>query len=481
MNDYLNAHYDEPTLEFPEVSRRTSVIAFFLGMAVIAAPVFTGRSYVFYGAFLVFSLCMTFLWRKTPRPWILLVSIVAAAPIPLMRQQFACNLVCAFWFILFNREYLSRLPRWIYFVTGLALLGLFTSSIEWIGDNFIGSMMRQGALAYNFLLAPFVLIPLIYCRMEKSNDSIANLQGLLFGLIIPTTLLLFLAKLFGSVTNAWEASLHVGAGAEGYLQYQFGKVIFSFQRTEIGFVLAALICASTAITVSPVKFIYRLMGGACLASNAFLLLTTGSFGSGTACLCGLVVIFYSQLQLKNMGKWLMSLAAFVCLLFLMYTLIPQNIKIYLAKRYEHRVVKADKDRVELWKLALDYHLEHPLGVGFTFLVGDKEKTYIHNDYLAYTVSYSILGGMAYISLVAGLINSFFKRRKDVIDDPSALAVYLAGLGVVIAIAVNSITDNMGSSRWYFNVIWSLIWYSYFCSRAEHNEIFLEGTERETYP
>ena len=62
-------------------------------------------------------------------------------------------------------------------------------------------------------------------------------------------------------------------------QYQLGKVIVNFMRTEVGFILAALICASAAVTASPVKILYRVVAAACLASNAFLLLFTASFGS----------------------------------------------------------------------------------------------------------------------------------------------------------------------------------------------------------
>jgi hypothetical protein len=55
------------------------------------------------------------------------------------------------------------------------------------------------------------------------------------------------------------------------------------------------------------------------------------------------------------------------------------------------------------------------------------------------------------------------------DDPAALAVFLAGHGAVIVIALNSITDHMTENRWYFNLIWSLVWYSYFCSRSDQGE------------
>ena len=478
MHDHPNTPYNAIISDFPEVRRIASVIAFYLGMAVIAASIFLGRSYTFYFAFLVLAVFITLLWRNAPRPWIYMVSIVAATPIAIFKQQFTCNIICAFCFTVLNMKYLSKLPKWIYVLTVLALCGFIISSTNWIGENNIGGMLRQVAFAFNFLLAPFILLPIIYCRMEKSRDNNANLQGLLFCLIVPSTLVLISSKLFGTLANSWEASLHIGSLPEGFLQYRIGLVLVSFLRTEVGFILAALICASSAIAVSQVKAKFRMLAGACLVSNTFLLLATGSFGSGFACLCGLASIFYTQLRVISTSKVLASVVAMCCMLLLIFGFLPPSMKKYLEKRYEHRVVNADKDRLELWTLAMDYYLEHPLGVGFTFSVGEKVKTVIHNDYLAYTVSYSFLGGLAYTSLVAGMLISFFQNRKNTINDPSALATYLAGLGVIVVLAVNSITDHLAENRWYFNLIWSLIWYCYFCNRAVNTGIKPEDIEIE---
>lgn len=465
MNDLSNTAYNAPTSGFREVRRGTSVIAFFLGMAIIAASIFLGRSYAFYISVVVFSVSITLLWRRAPRPWILLVSIVAATPIALFRQNVACNLIFAVWFIVFNMGYLFKLPKWIYVPVGLAIIGFLTSSINWLSDNITGSILRQSAYFFNFVLAPSILLPMIYFRMEKSRDNAANLQGLLFCLIVPSTLILISAKLFGTVANAWEASLHAESLSEGYLLYQLGKVAVSFKRTEVGFILAALICASTAIAVSRVKTLYKLLAGACLAPNTFLLLATGSFGSIFACLCGLAAIFYTQFRTISVTKVLVSVAAICCMLLMIYSLSPPSVKEYLEKRYEHRVVERDADRLVLWARAMDSFLKHPEGVGLTLTVGDEVKSNPHNDYIAYTVSYGVIGGLAYVSLVTGLLIYFFKSRKRGTKDNSALAITLAGQSVIVACAVNSMTDNICVSRWYFNVIWSVIWYSYFCGRA----------------
>jgi hypothetical protein len=79
----------------------------------------------------------------------------------------------------------------------------------------------------------------------------------------------------------------------------------------------------------------------------------------------------------------------------------------------------------------------------------------------------------------GLLFSFFKRCKAIADHPAAFATYLAGLGVIVVTAVNSMTDHMSVNRWYFNVIWSIVWYSYFCSRAAQQEPVPVSEECET--
>jgi len=467
-----------PVNGFREVRRRTSVVAFFLGMAIIVAAILLGHSYAFYFSFLALSILMALLWRKAPRPWTYLVSISSSTPIAIAKQQFAGNLIFALWFAVLNPRYLFRLPKWIYVTAALAVIGVATSSINWVSGNFVGSIMRQGAFAYNFFLAPFLLLPAVYLRMSESRDHAANLQGLLFFLIVPSTLILISAKLLGTVDNTWEASLHAVGLAEGYLNYKLGNVVISFVRTEVGFILAALICASTAVMVSQVKGLYSVIAGACLTANVFLLLATGSFGSIFACICGLAAIFYIQLRNIKATKVFLSVTALCCMLLMIYSLSPPSTKEYLGKRFEHRVVEADTDRFVLWARAMDYFFEHPEGVGLTFTVGDKVKSNPHNDYITYAVSYGLMGGLAYLSLVLGLLIHFFKRRKNISVDHNALAIYLAGFGAIISLAVNSMTDHIGDNRWYFNLIWSLIWYSYFCSLAAQTENVPKNIKRE---
>ncbi len=464
MDDQETIPWQAPGVKSREVREKKATTAIFLGMVVISASILLGRSYAFLLPFLAFSIIMTLIWRNVPRPWILLVSMSAAVPVALSKYNLACNLIFALWFTLINPRYLFRLPKWIYLPSVLAMLGILLSSINWMSSDIARSFMRQLTFAYNLFLGPFLLLPTVYLKMRESRDHVSNLQGLLFCLIVPSTLILISAKLLGRVTNAWEASLHTQMLAEGFLMYQLGKVTVNFLRTEVGFILAALICASTAVTISQVRNLYRLIAGACLAANMFLLLVTGSFGSIFATLSGLASIFYIQFRTVSLTKVLASAAVICCMLGLTFVLLPPSIKDYLGKRYEHRVTDADTDRFVLWERAVDQLLQHPEGVGFTLAVGGKVKSFIHNDYLTYAVSYGFLGGTGYVFLVVGLLISFFRVQKSEINDPAALATYLAGLGVIVAFAVNSVTDHGNENRWYFNTIWSMIWYCYFCRR-----------------
>ena len=102
------------------------------------------------------------------------------------------------------------------------------------------------------------------------------------------------------------------------------------------------------------------------------------------------------------------------------------------------------------------------------------QTWIHNEYLTYAVSYGLFGGLGYISLCAGLLVSFYRRGRRLINDSSLHAIYLAGLGVLVSLLLNSMTDHANENRWYFNVMWSLIWYCYFCSLATDTEVAQRG-------
>ena len=439
-------------------------VAFALGMAVVVAAVLLGRSYSFFASFLFFSTLMSLLWRRNLRASVLLISVCAAVPISISRYQVACNLILGTLLVGLHAPCLLRLPRWLYFTAGIAVFGLCTGSVNWLSGDVVRSIAREVTYLYNFFLGPFFLLPAVYLAMAEDGDSKAKVKGLLFCLILPSTLILVAARLFGTVANEWEASLHVESLPQGFLQYRLGRVYVNFLRTEVGFILAALICASAGVLVSGMRVAHRFLAGACLLGNVFLLFVTASFGSILASLCGLTTLALAHASAVGIRKAVASGAAIACLVAATFLFCGPDVKAYLAKRYEHRIERRNDDRLHLWVRAVESLWTHPEGVGWTMLAGDRVRSYIHNDYLVYAVSYGIIGGWAYVIVVGILLVSFLRLRKKVLGDRWLVCIYLAGFGALVAVAANSMTDHMNSNRWYFNVIWSLIWYSYFsCS------------------
>ncbi len=459
----------KPTLSFREGGKTSVSLAFFVGTVILGAGIVLGRSRIYILFIPAVAFIMTLLWRRLDRPWINLASIAAATPIAVARYKLNGNLIFALFYTVLNPRCFFRLPGWIYLPSILVLFGLITSSINWTSEGVTSGFMRQIMFAFNLFFGPFLLLPAVYQRMKSGNNHEANLKTLLFCLILPSTILLLSAKLFGNIANLWEASRHTKSLVEGFYMYRLGNAYINFLRTEIGFILAALICASVAIVSCPIKTGIKTVASGCLLVNIFLLLSTASFGSIAACFMGLAAIFLVQMQKINLGKVILSVFVLCFTLVITYALAPDSTKDYLEKRFEHRVVNKDTDRLTLWAYGVDAILKHPEGVGLT--LKGSTGAFIHNDYIVYMVSYGVIGGLCYFLLVISVIVSFLRLRKKISRDPAALAVYLAGLGVIVALAFNSITDHSNENRWYFNVIWSIIWYCYFCSLSVQNRSF----------
>ena len=441
--------------------RKDAYIAFLLGVSVLVISIILGKSSILILSFLGFSFLIALLWRRSYRPWIYLASMMSATPIAITRFKLNGNILFSLWYILFHPTNLFRLPKWIYIPSALTLLGLMTSSVNWMSHGHEYGLMRQVTYAFNLFFGPFLLLPAIYLRMKGSESHYANLKGLLFFIILPSTLILLAAKLFGTVANAWDAAQHAQSLPQGFLLYKLGNGYINFLRTQVGFILAAMICATTAIVSTPVEWKYKWLALFCLCANVFMLLSTASIGSAASCILGLCVIFFIQAHKISLGKVIASLFVLCLSLVLIYTVLPSDTKQYLEKRVEHRVVNKNVDRITLWGWGFDRLLEHPEGSGLT-LKGITDQ-FIHNDYIVYMVSYGFIGGLGYLVLIIGVITAFWKRRRRIQKHPAALAIYLAGLGTVVALAFNSITDHSNENRWYFNVIWTIIWYCYFCS------------------
>lgn len=439
-----------------------------LGIAIICASLVVGNSYAVSATVLFISLFAAALFRKHPLSWIFLVSILAANPIN-WAAAFPCNLIAVSCLILYRPSLLFLLPRWLYLPAVLGLVGFAISGGNWMSGAL--SILQQTNYMINYLLVPILLLPAIYHHMAEEVDSNVKLKGLLLYLIIPTTFLLLVAYIFGTpIKNIKTDEIY---HAMDIRLYKFMNTQVNFTRTHSGFIFGSLICASTSIVIMPVKAIYRLAASLCITVNALLLLTVGSVGSSISSMCGIVAIFACASLRINILKSIVSVIAVVCILFLVWNFAPVKVKDYITLRYEERFVSrginAD-DRTILWKRAVDYSMEHPEGVGWSISYGDgSRKMNAHNDYLLYAINYGVVAGFAYALLVLALLLNFLRKAKTIPQDFSLLTVNLAGLGVVIVLLINSMSDHLTANKWYFNILWSIIWFAYFCGRSESLE------------
>ena len=437
-------------------------IAFVIGMTINIVSIFVGNPYIVSATVVLFSLTITLLSKQYQRAWIFFATILAANPVNL-NATISSNLIFAICLLIYNIQYIRELPRFIYLANIFAIISLIVSSINWLFASANLSPWSQVSAFVNYFFGPILLLPLIYFKMEKSENGHVNLIGLLFFLIIPSTIILFLAHRFGKPVASVSGDIHT---LVNLTLYQFGNTFFTFTRTQVGFILSSLICASISVIICKVGSLNRLLASICLILNSFLLLVTGSVGSVLACLCGLATIFFVGMFNISITKYLIIVSIIFSLFFSVWNLSDTGVKKYMVERYEERFTKRGMDlhdRSVIWNLALDYIKNHPEGVGWSLYIREI-RTYPHNDYFSYAIAYGVMGGLVYFCVLLKLGCSFFRRQRGIVEDPFRLAIRSAGLGVFVVVLINSFSDHLTANRWYFNVIWSLLWYAYFCNK-----------------
>ena len=438
-------------------------LAFIVGMILNIISIKIGNPYIVTGIVLFAGVIATTLRGRYQRPWIFLATIMAANPTNL-NTPVACNLLFAFCLLLLSLKHLRNLPTWIYVINILAIMAITLSSVNWLGGAGDVSLKTQIGSAINYLAGPFLLMPVIYSSLAGEKDGRGNFQGLLYFIIIPSTVILFLAYKFGTpVIGEFGDVEHL---TTNLTTFKLGNTLFYLIRTQSGFIVTSLICASVASILFQVGTVSRLLAAACLSFNAYLLLVSGSVGSAVAGTCGVVVMLLASMFRINILKYLMMIFLAACLLFVVWNFSDMKIKKYVTKRYEERFTKKGvnaKDRMFIWKKAVGFIEDHPEGIGWTLYI-DEIKTYPHNDYFTYAIAYSVLGGLIYLYVVSKIGCSLFLRPRHRLESPHDLAVRMAGLGVNVTVIINSTADHLTANRWYFSVIWSLLWFSYFCNR-----------------
>jgi O-antigen ligase len=228
-----------------------------------------------------------------------------------------------------------------------------------------------------------------------------------------------------------------------------------------------MICASFAVVINNVSWMLRLTAAACFTIAAFLLLTTGSMGSSLACLCGIALILIVGKRYLSIKRYVIVVLAIVGFVFVAWSVLPEGIQKYVESRYMERFSQGGvdaSDRISIWKNSFAFLMDNPMGVGWSLPIEAQQLGYSsHNDYLAYAMSYGFSCGLLYMFVPAWLLFSLSTVKSRVLDF-ARLIVILAGVGVVTSLLVNSFSDHLAANRWYYNVVWSIVWYAFFLSK-----------------
>ena len=436
---------------------------------------------------LVVGLLATLAWSERPLAWVIFVAVIAANP-GNTTTPISINLFCGGYSLLLMRSGgWKLLPRLLQFAFCFALVSMAVSIITslfgefrvpsiqtlditiprpymstWSNGASLVMLVTQTKEFANYLLGPFLLIPVIFSRIRRDHDPLLLIQGLLFGLIVPTLLLFVLARVFG------KAHLDLNAMKENMLnvsRFLLWNTDIMTIRTQVGIILAAFICASFAIALSPGQRWTRIAAAVCLVVAAYLLLVSGSVGSTLACGAGIALILALGMPHFSIKRYLVVMCIGAGIALAAWTVVPEGVKAYTLARYEERAgIQGSPvgDRADRWTKSFSYLMENPSGVGWSLYI-EPLGIYPHNDYISYAIAYGLLCGLLYLACPLGLLFSFLVYRPSQLE-PGRFTLALVGAGVTTVMLINSMSDHMTANRWYFNVIWSLIWFAFYASR-----------------
>jgi hypothetical protein len=439
---------------------RPVYLTFLFGMAINLVSIYIGNPYIVSLLVLLVSAVMTFKWLNKPMPWLVLVSVVAANPVNL-NAPIALNLLFAIALLILNMHHMNKLPSWLYMVLLFVGLSICGSVFNW---STTGGYFTQFAAIGNYVIAPFFLIPLTYYRLQYEVDAGLLLKVFVVSLIVPSITLMLLARTFG--VPLIDAS---SSGVDFLLNvsvYYLGGTTFQLTRTQVGIPLAVLICACASVLLCPVSKYVRSVAAGCLFVAGFLLLVTGSMGSSLSAVCSFGLILIVGRRYISIKRYVVVFPIMIGLVLVGWNFVPAEIKLYAESRYDQKFTGNTidtSDRSDRWLLSLDYLAANPEGRGWDLYVAPI-RTYPHNDYLSYGIAFGLVCGLMYVFVPIKIL-SLLILQKLPIKNPSQIALLLAGVGVVAVLLFNSLTDHLTANRWYFNVVWSMVWYCYFASKS----------------
>jgi len=434
------------------------LLAFLLGMLFNIGSIYYGNYVGVMLAAIILSAIMNVLWVKKPINLIVLASVLAANPANLS-TSISLNLIfIAFWFI-FHMEAIRTLSTWSLWVLFGAFLSVFTSVVNWQTS---GTIFTQLAAITNYLIGPLLLIPLFYSQMKKVHSVTSNAKALLWALVIPSIIYLLSAHTFGDIVIDFT-SLFQQYGINVTI-YRLGNVNFHLTRTQVGIPLAALssVCVSFLIAH---KSEYRIVAICCIGACIYLFLVTGSWGSILAAMLSVIFVFLlSSFGVRVPLRQSLVIVSFVSAGLIGWEYLPETIQRYFTWRFEQSFVTEMTvfDRIQIWQLSLSYLADNLIGRGWDLWIAPL-GIYPHNDYLVYGISFGVICGLMYLLTIVQILILNIKNGKNQTlrwSDP----ILLAGIAATSVLFINSFFDHLTANRWYYNVVWSIVWFCYYAGQ-----------------
>lgn len=454
-----------PRLSAPRNERLPGDVLFALaaGAAFDLLTLYIENPYVVLVVGCVLAFAAALFWAKSVLPWVAFVSVMAANPA--FNVSVSLNLLCGIVFVVLNWNRLGTVPRWAVVLFAVAATSVVASAPAWRGGFTVDTGISQGTALTNYLIGPFLVLPTLYFRLRNEQNSARLVSLFLYALVVPTVVILALAHAFGRpVSTMGDLSLRGYGISQSILRLANIDVVMT--RTQVGFALAALICASFAIVVSPVARLTRVVAGVCFLIGLRLMTVTASVGSAIAGLVGVIGILVLARRHFSISRTATGIAIGAAVVFFVWFLAPAIVQNYVMTRYDARFGKGfveSTDRVRIWTVAAEFLVQNPAGIGWSLWV-EPIREYPHNDYLTYGIAYGIVCGLVYLVLPLKLLYDLVKRglrERDV----GRIVIGLVGVGVAVVLLVNSFSDHLTANRWYFNLLWSMVWYSYCGSRV----------------
>lgn len=432
--------------------------AYVVGLVFNAGSLLIGNPYIVFALAVAVAALAVVRLRSRRAPWVVLASTLAANPVNLS-ATIACNLVIAAAYATVALHRHRRVPAWTVVAAIGAVTGVLLGAPAWSLASPDAIFTQLGALM-NYIIGPMLLLPILYSGIAEDEEWDHVERGILPWLVLPTLVLLAAARAVGTpvsdaARNAYDYQI--------FSVYRLAAVEVTLTRTHVGIVVATLFCAALPFFLVPERLRSRWLAITCLAVAGALMLFTASVGSALALLTGVLAVVAVGRRRVGGLRLLVGAAVLAVLSAFAWRLIPEEVLQYVIGRYNERFAFGTgigvSDRLGLWVLAAQYAAENPMGVGWGLFI-EPLGIYPHNDYLTYAIAFGVLPAVAYLYVVARLVIEASRRawsmRRDV-----RFSVVAAGLGSGMVLLVNSFSDHLSSNRWYFNVVWSIVWFCYF--------------------